>query len=124
MRDSSRRRLYSVLAFVLAAATPSSNARLAASRGQPPSGQTATADIAPEALAQIEALIREKGTRSAAEQKIDSQLIAELRMERGQPIAIGVDVAVTNLPYAIDGHVVVDVKARVTDGVVARLAAL
>src|SRR5206468_12037141 len=59
-----------------------------------------------------------------AEQKIDSQLISELRMERGQPIAIGVDVAVTNLPYAIDGHVVVDVKARVTDGVVARLAAL
>src|SRR4051794_28876660 len=121
MRNNSRRHLYSAIAFVIAAATPSSNPRLAASPGQPPSAQTAAADIAPAALAQIEALIREKGVRSEAEQKIDSQLISELRMERGQPIAFGVDVAVTDLPYAMDGHVVVDVKARVTDGLVARL---
>src|SRR3954470_15227904 len=124
MRNNSRRHLYSAIAFVIAAATPSSNPRLAASPGQPPSAQTAAADIAPAALAQIEALIREKGIRSEAEQKIDSQLIAELRMERGQPIAIGVDVAVIDLPYANDGHLVVDVKARVTNRLVARLAAL
>src|SRR3954469_19826750 len=124
MRNNSRRHLYSAIAFVIAAATPSSNPRLAASPGQPPSAQTAAADIAPAALAQIEALIREKGIRSEAEQKIDSQLIAELRMERGQPIAIGVDVAVIDLPYANDGHLVVDVKARVTNRLVARFAAL
>src|SRR5438270_297656 len=106
MRDTSRRYLYSAIALVVVAATPSSHARLSASPGQPPSAQTAAADIAPEALAQIEALIREKGIRSEAERKIDSQLISELRMERGQPIAIGVDVAVTDLPYPIDGHVV------------------
>src|SRR3954447_7397902 len=119
-----RRLLYAVVAFAIAIATMSSDARLAASASQASAPQTAAADIAPEALAQIEALIREKDVRSEAEQKIDSQLISELRMERGQPIAIGVDVAVTDLPYATDGHVVVDVKARVTDGLVARLAAL
>src|SRR3954469_12100174 len=119
-----RRFLYAAVAFAIAIATMSSDARLAASASQASAPQTAAADIAPEALAQIEALIREKDVRSEAEQKIDSQLISELRMERGQPIAIGVDVAVTDLPYATDGHVVVDVKARVTDGLVARLAAL
>src|SRR3954454_3002116 len=119
-----RRYLSVAVALSIALVTMSSNTRVAASPGQSPAPQTAAADIAPEALAQIEALIREKDVRSEAEQKIDSQLISELRMERGQPIAIGVDVAVTDLPYATDGHVVVDVKARVTDGLVAQLAAL
>ena len=45
-------------------------------------------------------------------------------MERGQPIANGVDTLVTDLPYATDGHVVVDVTAIVTDALVARLTAL
>src|SRR3954447_25374005 len=119
-----RRLLYAVVAFAIAIAAMSSDARLGASPAQPPASQTADTDIAPEALAQIEALIREKELRSEAEQKIDSQLIAELRMERGQRIAIGVDVAVTDLPYAIDGHVVVDVKARITDELVARVTGL
>ena len=60
MTMQSRRYLYTVIAFVIAAATTSSNARLAASPGQPPSAQTAEADISPEALEQIEALIQEK----------------------------------------------------------------
>src|SRR3954463_9677182 len=119
-----RRYLSAAVALAIALATMSSNPRLAASPGQSLASQTADTNIAPAALAQIEALIREKELRSEAEQKIDSQLISELRMERGQPIAIGVDVAVTDLPYAIDGHVVVDVKARVSDGLVARLTAL
>jgi len=110
MTSESRRNLYSAIAFLVAIATTSSNARLAASPGQAPSAQTAAADISPEALAQIEALILEKDFRSDAQQKIDSQLISELRMELGQPIATGVLVAETDLPYAADGHVVVDVK--------------
>jgi len=124
MTSRSRRYLYSAIAFVAAAATTSSNARLAANAGQPPSAQSAAADISPEALAQIEALIHEKDFRSEAQQKIDSQLIAELRMERGQPIATGVLVGQTDLPYAVDGHVVVDVKARITDALLASLTAL
>src|SRR3954468_11236399 len=118
-----RRSLHSAVAMVVATATTASNGRLAASPGQPPAAQNA-ADISSEALAQIESLIREKALRSEGQQKIDPQLIAEWRMERGQPIAIGVPVTATDLPYAIDGHVVVDVKARVTNGLIVSLSAL
>src|SRR4051812_33966434 len=119
-----RRFSYAAVALAFAIATMSSNTRLAATPGQPRSPQTAAADISPEALAQIEALIHDKDFRSESQQKIDSQLIAELRMERGQPIASGVLVANTDLPYAADGHVVMDVQARVTEGLLASLATL
>ena len=124
MTTESRRYLCSAIAFVIAAATTSSNARLAASPGQAPPAQTATADISPEALAQIEALIREKDVRSGTQRKIDSQLIYALRMELGQPIATGVSAQETDLPYAADGHVVVDVTARHTSALFASLTAL
>src|SRR4051812_34411030 len=119
-----RRSLHAAIAVVIATATTASNLRLAASPGQSPAAQSATAEIAPAALAQIEALIHEKAFRSEDQQKIDSQLIAEWRMERGQPIAAGVPVTATDLPYAADGHVVVDVKARVTNGLMVSLATL
>src|SRR4051812_549906 len=124
MTTRSRRTLYSALVLVVATAATSSNARLTASPGQPPSAQSAAAEISPEALAQIEALIHEKDFRSESQRKIDSQLIAELRMERGQPIATGVLVSNTDLPYAADGHVIMDVQARITDALIAGLATL
>src|SRR5215210_8629963 len=43
--------------------------------------------ISPEALAQIESLIAEKESRTGVEQKIDSQLIYEMRMQRGEWVA-------------------------------------
>ena len=124
MTAAFRRYLSAAVAVAIALLTMSSNARLAASPGQPPTAQTMAEDIAPEALAQIEALIREKDFRSEGQRKIDSQLIAESRMERGQPIAAGVLVTATDLPYAADGHVVADVTARVTDELLAGLATL
>jgi len=78
--------------------------------------------ISSEALAQIDALLAEKATRSQTQQKIDSQLLFEQRMESGQPIATGMWALETDLPYAADGHVVVDVQTR-PGGVAARLAA-
>ena len=45
--------------------------------------------ISPEALAQIDALIREKESRSPTQRKMDSQLIYELKMDRGQENANG-----------------------------------
>src|SRR3954470_9572071 len=119
-----RRYLSVAVALSIALVTTASNLRLAASPGQSPAAQSATAEIAPAALAQIESLIREKALRSEGQQKIDSQLIAEWRMERGQPIANGVPGTAPDLPYAIDGHVVVDVKARITDALMASLATL
>src|SRR4051812_15307356 len=70
--------------------------------------------IAPEGLAQIEALLREKETRTPAERKIDSQLLYARRMQLGVPIAPGVQTLEVDIPKADDGHVVVDVKANLT----------
>src|SRR6266850_1825548 len=78
--------------------------------------------ISPGALAQIDALLAEKAARSPAQQRIDSQLLFEQRMESGQPIANGIWALETDLPYAADGHLVVDVQTR-PGGVAARLAA-
>jgi hypothetical protein len=112
------------LAFALTLAvlvsTISSGARIAA---QQPADQLATG-IAPEALAQIDALIREKASRTAVQQKIDSQLLYQLKMESGQSIADGVSVLETDLQYAGDGHAVVDIAATPGSNLVPRLSAL
>ena len=119
--DGRRRALILTGALVVALSTLPSAVRARAQ--QPPSNQP-VADISPEALAQIEALIREKESRSEVEQKIDSQLLYEVKMQAGQPLAPGVDSLETDVPYADDGHVVVDVKAQVTADLRARLNSL
>jgi Subtilase family len=80
------------------------------------------ADIAPSALEQINALIAEKESRTGAQRKIDSQLLYERRMEAGQPIASGLWAVETDLPYAADGHVIVDVRARAGGDLGSRLS--
>src|SRR5215210_4578871 len=69
-------------ALVVAIGVGAMASRVAARGAQEPG---AANGIAPEGLAQIEALIREKETRTPAEQKIDSQLLYALRMQRGLP---------------------------------------
>src|SRR5262245_27161287 len=86
--------------------------------------QPITTDISPEALAQIEALIAEKESRSPTQQKVDSQLIYELKMRAGIAPAAGVQTLATDVPYAPDGHPVVDVTATVTPELLAQLRAL
>ena len=68
--------------------------------------------ITPEGLAQIESLLREKETRTPAERKIDSQLLYAMRMQQGLPVAPGVQTLEVDIPYADDGHVIVDVSAK------------
>src|SRR5262249_23156722 len=94
------------------------------SNGIPRAGAAAqqVADISPQALAQIEALLREKGSRTGAQQKMDSQLIYELRMQRGGLIAEGVQTLVTDLPYD-GGELVLDLKATVSDALLDQLKA-
>src|SRR5689334_10128305 len=70
------------------------------------------AAIPPEALAQIAALLADKQARTSVQQKIDSQLLYEHRMETGAPIANGIWAIETDMPYASDGHLVVDVRTR------------
>ncbi len=122
--SGSRSVLFLGAALVVALASASSGSRVAARAPQQPPDVNG---IAPEGLAQIEALLREKATRSPAEQKIDSQLLYARRMQQGLPVAPGVQTLEVELPYAADGHVIVDVKtngANVTTELMAQLGGL
>src|SRR5947207_10005625 len=48
-------------------------------------------EISPSALNQIAALVSEKLSRTSAQRKIDSQILATIRMRKGESIAPGVD---------------------------------
>ena len=117
------RRFGLVLASAVMAVSASAGGRVGEAAAQDQQA-AAAADISPEALAQIDALIREKDNRSPVESKIDSQLLYEQRMERGQPLADGIWAVDTDLPYAPDGHLIIDLSASVTPGLLASLSAL
>ena len=111
--------------LVVALGAMSSGSRVAARGAQQLSSQQPDANgIAPEGLAQIEALLREKETRSPAERKIDSQLLYARRMQQGLPVAPGVQRLEVQLPYAPDGHLILDVKANVNTNLLAQLNGL
>jgi hypothetical protein len=95
------------------------------SNGVPRAGAAAQQieDISPEALRQIEALINEKASRTGAQQKMDSQLIYALKMQRGEMIAEGVQTLATDLTYAGPDKVRLDLKANVTEALLNQLKA-
>ena len=122
-----RRFLTMVTVTMLAFATGTSASRVAATAGQ--AQDPAQTDIAPSALAQIDALMREKASRTAVQQKIDSQLVYAIKMRRGEPIAAGVQALDSGLAYAPvrvtdEPRLVVDVTADVTDALLRQLQAL
>ncbi len=71
--------------------------------------------MSPNAAAQIDALIREKESRTGVNLKIDSQLIYHLRMSRGQRIAEDVIALETGVRVESDNRIILDVTATVTD---------
>lgn len=79
--------------------------------------------ISPEAMAQIESLIREKESRTGVQTKMDSQLIYELKMRNGQAVADGVQAVETDLPYNDQGRVELDIKAEISDSLLNQLRA-
>src|SRR5438128_3659091 len=107
MEHAAVRRRVPCLAAVLVVALSTLPSGIRARAQQPPASEPGAQDISPEALAQIEALLREKESRSSLQQKIDSQLVYELKMQAGQPIASGIETLETDIPYADDGHVIV-----------------
>jgi hypothetical protein len=117
-------RAAALLALLLALAATASHPR--ASTGQDPALAPAEAagEISAEALAQIEALILEKESRSPADRKLDSQLIYELKMRAGAQVARGLQTIEADVPYATDGHAVLDVKANLTPALMEGLARL
>jgi uncharacterized repeat protein (TIGR01451 family) len=80
--------------------------------------------ISPEGLAQVAALIQEKESRTPAQRKIDSNILYEIKMRRGQKVAAGVATLVTGLSVDVDGLMAVEIRARVTDALVKKLVAL
>jgi len=94
------------------------------SNGIPGAGAAAQQnDISPEALAQIQALILEKESRTGRQQKMDSQLIYALKMRRGAMIAEGVRTLETNISYNAQGKATFDLKAMVSDALLNQLKA-
>src|SRR5215510_11771325 len=92
------------------------------SKGVPGAGATARQnDISPGAMAQIEALMKEKESREGWQRKMDSQLIYELKMRRGLMIAEGVRTLETNVLYNGQGEVSLDLNAVVSDSLLNRL---
>ena len=77
--------------------------------------------ISPQAMAQIQALLAEKASRTATQQKVDSQLLYARRIARRQQVAQGVATLSVDVPTAVDGRVVVDVRASVTPALMQRL---
>jgi len=67
------------------------------------------------AAQQIQALEQEKESRTAAQQKIDSNVLYTLRMLQGRPAAAGVPYLYTGIDLDENNNVIVDITAYVTD---------
>jgi subtilisin-like proprotein convertase family protein len=119
IRSAFSRVVFVAAALAVALGLTSSTASMAARGAQPEDN-----GIAPSAMAQIQALLEEKETRTPAERKIDSQLLYARRMALGVPIAPGVQTLEVDVPRAGDGHVIVDVKANITGRLMLQLNGL
>ena len=73
-------------------------------------------------MQQIQTLEDEKGSRTPAQKKIDSQLLYATKMERAQPIASGVSALQVDVGASEQGRVVVDISASVDDKLLQFLA--
>ena len=71
--------------------------------------------ISQEAIAQIQALLAEKDSRTPAQRKIDSNLLYAVKMNRGEAIAAGVRSLETGVDVAEGGGVIVDIVANGPD---------
>jgi hypothetical protein len=85
--------------------------------------QQPAAVLSPQAIEQISALTREKQSRTPAQRKMSSQLIYALKAARREPIPAGLP-AQFALPDANTRGVVLDLRAAVTDRLLADLRAL
>src|SRR5438309_10346939 len=73
--------------------------------------------IGTNALRQIQALLQEKDSRTAAQLKLESQLLYALKQSRNQPLAVGI----TNLQFLpapdANGQFEVDLTATVSPAI-------
>jgi len=76
------------------------------------------------AAAQIDALAAEKRARTPTQRKIDSQLLYGARIAAGRAVATGVTSLRVTLPMTADNRALLDVRATVSDALIARLRGL
>lgn len=81
----------------------------------------ASQDISPQALAQIDALLRDKARRTPVQQRIDSQLLYAEQAAQGRSIVPGL---VADVTTAADGRQLLDVRANVSDALIAQVRGL
>src|SRR5438552_10069000 len=81
-------------------------------------------DISPETLQQIAALEAEKTSRTAVQQKIDSQLLQAIRESRGQQMATGVQLDRANVKADDSGRLEVDISTAVNDDLLSKIEGL
>ncbi len=83
-----------------------------------------TTTLSANAAQQIQALINEKNSRTPAQRKISSQLLYQVKAARKQSIANGVQTLKLGVEVDAKGLAKVDIKARVTKELLARIEAL
>ena len=76
--------------------------------------------ISPEAARQIGELAREKRARTAAQKKIDTQLLYALKQKRGE--TVGVPVEPVDIKLDADGCTLVEISAKVSTRLVSKLS--
>jgi uncharacterized repeat protein (TIGR01451 family) len=83
--------------------------------------------ISPQALDQIRAFLEEKASRTPVQQRIDSQLLAAVRMKRGQAVARGIarlESVWGRVRLAPGDLTEVDIQAEVTPDLVSALGSM
>jgi hypothetical protein len=80
--------------------------------------------IAASALQQIAALAQEKASRSSAQRKISSNLLFEVRRQRGEPIVQALPGLRTSVRFDGPGRVLLDIRGEVTNRLLSRITAL
>ena len=77
-----------------------------------------------ERVERIDAILGEKASRSPARQKIESRLLYEILRRGGDPAASAAEGLRSSVVVEPDGTTLIDLKAEVSDALLARIEAL
>jgi hypothetical protein len=81
--------------------------------------QDSAVQITEQTRAQLHALLLEKQSRTAAQQKIDSQLLIAARRKRNEPLAPALAQLRIDVAFDTDGRTEIDISGRITENLVA-----
>src|ERR1044072_675787 len=121
------------LALFLIIGARTQNAQIAKPQRQPqtqsqkPGGSIVTRQVSQDSLqiteatrVQLEALVQEKQSRTAVQQKIDSQLLVAARRKRNEALAPAMAQLQIDVAFCGDGRTEVDISGRITENQIGR----